>query len=31
MALAESIEKTVVPQLQDAARQIGLDYGGGPS
>lgn len=27
-APAESIEKTVVPQLQDAARQIGKDYGG---
>jgi IclR family pca regulon transcriptional regulator len=27
-APAESIEKTVVPLLQDAARQIGLDYGG---
>jgi len=27
-APAEDIEKTVVPLLQDAARQIGLDYGG---
>jgi IclR family pca regulon transcriptional regulator len=27
-AAAETIEKTVVPQLQDAARQIGQDYGG---
>jgi IclR family pca regulon transcriptional regulator len=27
-APAEDIEKTVVPLLQDAARQIGHDYGG---
>jgi IclR family pca regulon transcriptional regulator len=27
-APANTIEKTVVPQLQDAARQIGHDYGG---
>jgi IclR family pca regulon transcriptional regulator len=27
-APADTIEKTVVPQLQDAARQIGQDYGG---
>jgi IclR family pca regulon transcriptional regulator len=26
-APADTIEKTVVPQLQDAARQIGQDYG----
>lgn len=26
---AEDIEKSVVPRLQEAARQIGLDYGGG--
>lgn len=27
-ASADTIEQTVVPQLRDAARQIGLDYGG---
>jgi hypothetical protein len=27
-APAEAIEKTIVPLLQDAARQIGHDYGG---
>ena len=30
-APADTIEKTVVPHLQEAARQIGLDYGGRPS
>lgn len=29
-ATADEIEKTVVPRLQEAARQIGSDYGGRP-
>jgi IclR family pca regulon transcriptional regulator len=30
-ASAEAVEKTVVPRLQETAREIALDYGGPPA